>query len=114
MAFVSGPESSVWVPGARERDESREVAKVRVTWGLLWLGVEDGGGRYGESSVREGGGKCKEGFGGGFAIAGCMLRCVESVRKTIGRQRLMLRSLCGQDSSAVQYKIRLTRDQSNH
>lgn len=29
-----GPESAVWRPGARERELSREVAKVRVTWGL--------------------------------------------------------------------------------
>jgi hypothetical protein len=34
MAFDWGPERAVWMPGEREREESREVAKVRVTWGF--------------------------------------------------------------------------------
>lgn len=35
MALEPGPESRVRTPGARERDESSEVAKVRVTNGRL-------------------------------------------------------------------------------
>lgn len=35
MAFVAGPERMVWVPGARESEESSEVAKVRVRKGVV-------------------------------------------------------------------------------
>ena len=38
MALDCGPERVVRTPGAREREESREVANVRVTngfWGLV-------------------------------------------------------------------------------
>lgn len=40
-----GPERAVWRPGAREREESREVAKVRVRWGFVAVeaGVEEVG-----------------------------------------------------------------------
>lgn len=41
MDFDSGPERAVCRPGARERWESREVANVRVTWGLEDVGDED-------------------------------------------------------------------------
>lgn len=53
MALDCGPDRVVRTPGAREREESREVAKVRVTKGFL-LGlllvvviVGDGDGRSG-------------------------------------------------------------------
>lgn len=44
MLFDNGPERWVWVPGDREREESRDVAKVRVMWGF-W-GVVDGEGVF--------------------------------------------------------------------
>jgi hypothetical protein len=34
MALEEGPESAVCRPGARESEESREVANVRVIWGF--------------------------------------------------------------------------------
>jgi hypothetical protein len=34
MAFEAGPERAVWRPGEREREVSREVAKVRVMKGF--------------------------------------------------------------------------------
>lgn len=45
MAFEPGPESRVRTPGARERDESRDVANVRVTKGRAGRdeGAVDGG-----------------------------------------------------------------------
>lgn len=38
MAFESGPLSAVRTPGASEREESREVAKVRVVKGRVECG----------------------------------------------------------------------------
>lgn len=43
MAFERGPESAVCVPGAMDRAESSDVAKVSVTWGRSVGGEEDGG-----------------------------------------------------------------------
>ena len=45
MALEPGPESRVRTPGARESDESSEVAKVRVTKGregVPWARVDGG------------------------------------------------------------------------
>jgi Uri superfamily endonuclease len=43
MAFEAGPESAVCTPGEREREVSREVAKVRVMKGFGG-GDEEGAG----------------------------------------------------------------------
>lgn len=65
MALDCGPDSVVRMPGAMAREESREVAKVRVTKGLLpfsclflgW-GRDWRGGRYGSRKKRSEVGKC--------------------------------------------------------
>ena len=44
MALDWGPERVVRTPGASEREESREVAKVRVTKGRVEVEGEDGDG----------------------------------------------------------------------
>jgi hypothetical protein len=68
MAFVSGPESAVWVPGAKARDESSEVANVRVTKGLVVFTAVDEDGRYGSKWEASEEGKWREGFGGGVGL----------------------------------------------
>lgn len=62
MAFVSGPESTVCVPGASDSFESRDCAKVRVTNGFSFLVKVLG--KYGSMKVLDPSGKVKEGFGG--------------------------------------------------
>lgn len=45
MALEAGPERAVRMPGPREREESREVAKVRVRKGRRGVSVGEAGGR---------------------------------------------------------------------
>lgn len=52
MALEAGPERRVRTPGAKESEESRDVANVRVTKGRVGEGwVSGGGGRCGESDA---------------------------------------------------------------
>ena len=57
MTLESGPESRVRTPGAKESDESSEVAKVRVTKGRDSAPSVVVGGNLGSSIAAEDAGK---------------------------------------------------------
>lgn len=84
MALDWGPERAVCWPGVRARDESREVAKVSVTKGVLLLFSASmaalGGGRWGPRKALSESGNSKASLGFDDAMVAVNCSKIEAAR----------------------------------